>query len=263
MPGARRARLPAPVVALAGLGVLFTVLPFIGLVTQVAWGTLLADLTAADTLEALRLSIVTSIAATGLVLLLGVPLAWLQARFDFPGRAVVRGLTTLPLVLPPVVAGVALLAVFGRQAPLGGWLFDTFGARIAFSTFGVVIAEAFVSMPILVLAVEAGIRGVDPRFEAAARSLGAGPWRVLTRVTLPVAAPSIVAGAVLSWARALGEFGATVTFAGNFPGRTQTLPLAVYVALESHPEGAVTMSLLLVAISVVVLVGLRRRWLVM
>ena len=162
-----------------------------------------------------------------LALLLGVPLAWVQARVEFPGRSLLRALTTLPMVLPPVVGGVALLLAFGREGLLGRYLFDAFGIRLPFTTAGVILAEAFVAMPFLVITVEAGLRSMNRRLEEAARTLGAGRWRVLTRVTLPLVAPSIFSGALLSWSRALGEFGATITFAGNFPGRTQTLPLAV------------------------------------
>ena len=196
-----------------------------------------------------------------LALLLGVPLAWVQARVEFPGRSLLRALTTLPMVLPPVVGGVALLLAFGREGLLGRYLFDAFGIRLPFTTAGVILAEAFVAMPFLVITVEAGLRSMNRRLEEAARTLGAGRWRVLTRVTLPLVAPSIFSGALLSWSRALGEFGATITFAGNFPGRTQTLPLAVYLLLETRPEAAVMLSLVLVAISLAVLVGLRDRYL--
>ena len=165
--------------------------------------------------------------------MLGVPLAWLLARVEFPGRRLVRALVTVPLVLPPVVGGVALLLVFGRRGLVGGWLDSTFGITLPFTTTGVVLAEAFVAMPFLVIAVEGALRGADTRYEEAAATLGAGRWTTFTHVTLPLVAPGVAAGAVLCWARALGEFGATITFAGNFPGRTQTMPLAVYLALET------------------------------
>ncbi len=212
-------------------------------------------------MEALRLSLVTATAATAVCLLLGVPLAWLLARADLPGRTLVRALVTLPLVLPPVVGGVALLLVLGRNGLVGRWLDSAFGLTLPFTTAGVVVAEAFVAMPFLVISVEGALRAADARYEEAAATLGAGRWTTFRRVTLPLVAPGVAAGAVLSWARALGEFGATITFAGNFPGTTQTMPLAVYLALETDPEAAVVLSLVLLAVSVLVLAGLRERWL--
>ncbi len=191
---------------------------------------------------------------------LGVPLAWLLARTEFPGRGFVRALVTVPLVLPPVVGGVALLLVFGRRGLLGAWLDSTFGITLPFTTTGVVLAEAFVAMPFLVIAVEGALRAAEARFEEAAATLGAGRWTVFRRVTLPLIAPGVAAGAVLCWARALGEFGATITFAGNFPGRTQTMPLAVYLALEQDLPSAIVLSLILLAVSVTVLAFLRDRW---
>jgi molybdate transport system permease protein len=206
------------------------------------------------------LSLVSATAATLLCLLFGVPLAWSLARVSFPGRRVVRALVTVPLVLPPVVGGVALLLVFGRRGLAGQWLQAAFGISLPFTTAGVVVAEAFVAMPFLVISVEGALRAADPRFEEAAATLGASRWTVFRRVTLPMIAPGIVAGAVLCWARALGEFGATITFAGNFPGRTQTMPLAVYLALETDPEAAIVLSLVLLAVSVTILASLRDKW---
>ncbi|GAA0924422.1 ABC transporter permease [Nonomuraea longicatena] len=211
-------------------------------------------------LEALRLSLVTATVATVICLLLGVPLAWLLARTDFPGRRVVRALVTVPLVLPPVVGGVALLLVLGRRGIVGQWLDSAFGITLPFTTAGVVVAEAFVAMPFLVISVEGALRAADRRYEEAAATLGASRWTVFRRVTLPLIAPGVVAGAVLCWARALGEFGATITFAGNFPGQTQTMPLAVYLALETEPEAAIVLSLVLLAVSVIILASLRDRW---
>jgi molybdate transport system permease protein len=227
----------------------------------VSWQTALSDLVTADSLSALRLSMLVSIAATVLGLVLGVPLAWIYARVAFPGRNVVRALTTLPMVLPPVVGGVALLVAFGRRGLVGEWLDAGFGLRIPFTTAATVMAATFVSMPFLVLTVEAGIRSVDRRYEEAARTLGASQWRIFRQVTLPLIAPSLFAGAVLCWARALGEFGATITFAGNLPGVTQTLPLAVYIAMETRPETAIVLSLVLLLVSLGVLVALRDRYL--
>jgi molybdate transport system permease protein len=245
--------------ALVGLG--FLVLPLAGLLIRAPWTTLPQRLTAPGVSAALRLSLVTATGAAALCLLFGVPLAWLLARTTFPGRGFVRALVTVPLVLPPVVGGVALLLVFGRRGLLGGWLDTTLGISLPFTTAGVVLAEAFVAMPFLVISVEGALRGADARYEEAAATLGAGRWTAFRRVTLPLIGPGIAAGGVLCWARALGEFGATITFAGNFPGRTQTMPLAVYLALEQDLEAAIVLSLVLLTGSVIVLVCLRDRWL--
>ena len=257
----RRERVPAVIAVLAGVGALFFVLPLAGLVVRTPWGDAVTELTAPETLEALRLSLVASLSATALALLMGVPLAWVYARIEFPGRNLLRALTTLPMVLPPVVGGIALLLAFGRRGLVGGWLDSTFGITLPFTTAGAVMAETFVAMPFLVLTVEAGLRSMDRRYEDAARTLGAGRWTVFSRVTMPLIAPSLMAGAVLCWARALGEFGATIAFAGNFPGVTQTMPLAVYLLLETNPEASFVLSLVLLCVSVGVLVALRHRWL--
>jgi molybdate transport system permease protein len=214
-----------------------------------------------EALQALRLSLVTSLCATAVALVLGVPLAWVQARVAYRGRGLVRALTLLPMVLPPVVGGTALLLALGRRGLVGTPL-DHVGVHLPFSTAGAVLAEAFVAMPFLVLTVEAGLRSSDHRLEDAARTLGASRATVFRRVTLPLIRPTLVAGAVLCWARALGEFGATITFAGNLPGRTQTLPLFVYVNLEGGgPDAAIVLSLVLLVVSLAVLVALRDRWL--
>nr|MDT0662985.1 ABC transporter permease [Micromonospora sp. DSM 115978] len=254
-------RPPVALLVPAGLGLAFLVLPLAGLLVRAPWTGLPQRLTEPGVLTALRLSLQTATIATGLCLVLGVPLAWLLARVAFPGRRLVRALVTVPLVLPPVVGGVALLLVFGRRGIVGSWLDTTFGLTLPFTTTGVVLAEAFVAMPFLVIAVEGALRGADTRYEEAAATLGAGRWTTFTHVTLPLVAPGIAAGAVLCWARALGEFGATITFAGNFPGRTQTMPLAVYLALETDLEAAIVLSLVLLTVSVAILVGLRDRWL--
>jgi molybdate transport system permease protein len=257
----RRQRVPIVVMALATLGVAFFVLPLLGLVLRAPWRDALKILAEPDTLEALKLSLVASLSATGIALVLGVPMAWIYARVEFPGRALLRALTTLPMVLPPVVGGIALLLAFGRRGLLGSWLDTTLGVRLPFTTAGVIMAETFVAMPFLILTVEAGLRSMDRRYEEAARTLGASRWRVFAQVTLPLIAPSLAAGAVLCWARALGEFGATITFAGNFPGITQTMPLAVYLLLGSNQEASYILSLVLLVISLGVLIGLRDRWL--
>jgi molybdate transport system permease protein len=253
-------RLPWMLVVPGVLGLVFLVLPLGGLLVRAPWPTLLVRLAEPQVLEALRLSLVTATLATAFCLLLGVPLAWLLARARFPGRRVVRALVTVPLVLPPVVGGVALLLVLGRRGLVGQWLDATFGLTLPFTSAGVVVAEAFVAMPFLVISVEGALRAADQRFEEAAATLGASRWTVFRRVTLPMVAPGVVAGGVLCWARALGEFGATITFAGNFPGRTQTMPLAVYLALETEPEAAIVLSLVLLAVSVIILASLRDRW---
>ena len=259
MPVRNPERLPFLALLLAAVGALLFGLPLVGLLARAPWTHLPDELLAPDVLVAMRLSLVCSLSATLLSLVLGLPLAWVQARLVFPGRTLLRGLTLLPIVLPPVVGGVALLAAFGRRGLLGQWL-DAVGVRLPFTTPGAVLAEAFVAMPFFVLTVEGALRSVDHRLEDAARTLGADAWRVFWSVTLPLVRPSLLAGAVLAWARALGEFGATITFAGNFPGRTQTLPLAVYVLLESRPDAGLALSLVLVGVSLAVLVALRARW---
>jgi molybdate transport system permease protein len=252
---------PWPVLVLAAIAAAFFVLPLLGLAIRAPWGSALRELRAPEVTSALRLSLACSLGATAAATLLGMPLAWLLARVEFPGRSLLRGVVTVPVVLPPVVGGVALLLAFGRRGLVGAWLERVCGITLPFTIQGAILAETFVAMPFFVLTMEAGLRAVDTRLEDAARTLGATRWTVFRRVTLPLLAPSLVAGAVLCWARALGEFGATITFAGNFPGRTQTLPLAVYAALESRPETGYLLSLLLLVVSLAVLVGLRRRWL--
>ncbi|MEU8510109.1 ABC transporter permease [Kitasatospora sp. NPDC048722] len=253
-------RVPVTLLLPALLGLVFLVLPLLGLLVRAPWSALSEKLTSTAVWDALRLSLICATLATAVSLVLGVPLAWLLARTELPGRRVIRALVTLPLVLPPVVGGVALLLVLGRRGIVGSWLDSAFGITLPFTTTGVVIAEAFVAMPFLVISVEGALRAADPRYEEAAATLGASRLTAFRRVTLPLIAPGIAAGAVLAWARALGEFGATITFAGNFPGKTQTMPLAVYLAMESDPEAAIALSLVLLAVSVAVLVGLRDRW---
>ena len=242
------------------LALAFVVLPLVGLVVKAPWSHAWSDLTTSSVGTALRLSLVCSLGAMVLSAGLGVPLAWVLARVSFPGRTLVRALTMLPMVLPPVVGGVALLLAFGRAGLVGQWIYRASGFSLPFTTAGAVMAEAFVAMPFLVLTVEAGLRSADRRLEDAAATLGASRWTTFRRVTVPLVAPSLFAGLALAWARALGEFGATITFAGNFPGTTQTVPLAVYVALETQPDIAIILSLLLLAVSILVLVLLRDRW---
>jgi molybdate transport system permease protein len=249
-------------VLLAAVAALFFVLPLAGLVAQTPWRSAPGILSDSQVQQALRLSLVCSLASTALAAVLGVPLAWMLARLRFPGQSLLRGLTTLPMVLPPVVGGVALLLAFGRRGLVGAPVAGVTGFSLPFTTPGVIVAESFVAMPFLVITVEAGLRSMDIRFEEAARTLGAGRWTVFRRVTLPLIGPSVAAGAVLAWSRALGEFGATITFAGNFPGTTQTAPLAIYINLEGQQvPSAIVLSLVLVVVSLAVLVSLRGRYL--
>jgi molybdate transport system permease protein len=246
-------RPPISLAAAAAIGVAFLVLPLVGLLARAPWSHLPSLVTTPAARTALRLSLECSFGALALALVTGVPLAWLLARRDFPGKSVVRALVTVPLVLPPVVGGVALLFAFGRRGILP--------LHLAFTTWGAIAAETFVAMPFLVLAVEGAIAALDERYEDVASTLGAGPLSTFRRVTLPLVGPGVAAGAALAWARALGEFGATITFAGNLPGTTQTLPLYIYVQLESgQPDAAVAASVLMLAVSILVLVALRGRW---
>ncbi|WNO73063.1 MULTISPECIES: ABC transporter permease [unclassified Streptomyces] len=257
LPGTRT---PFALVLPALLAVVFLLLPLVGILVRTQWSELGSHLTSPGTTQALRLSLLVSFCALGLSLLLGVPLAWLLARVPLRGKALVRSLVLLPMVLPPTVGGVALLLAFGRRGLLGPWLEDTFGITLPFHTSGAVLAATFVAMPFLVISLEGALGGLRPRYEETAASLGASPIRVFFTVTMPMVAPGLLAGAALTWARALGEFGATITFAGNLPGTTQTLPLQVYLLLQDDPEAATSVSLLLLAIAMAVLVALRGRW---
>lgn len=245
---------------LAVLGMFFLVVPLIGIVIEVPWSRFSGLLTSQEVLQPLKLSLVTASIATGLCLVFGVPLAWLLARGSVPGSRVIRSLLTVPLTLPPVVGGVALLMVFGRDGLLGQYAREWFGISLPFTTAAVVVAQAFVAMPFLVMAVDGALRTADSRYEEAAVTLGASRWYLFRRVTLPMVAPGVAAGAVLCWARALGEFGATITFAGNFPGITQTMPLSIYLAFETDPEIALVLSFVLLTVAVIVLASLRSRW---
>jgi NifC-like ABC-type porter len=253
-------RAPIALAIPALLAIAFLLLPLLGIITRTSWSDLGSHLTSPETTQALKLSLIVSAWALGLSLVLGVPLAWLLARVDFPGKAFVRSLVLLPMVLPPTVGGVALLLAFGRRGLLGPWLEDTFGLTLPFHTSGAVLAATFVAMPFLIISLEGALGGLRPRYEETAASLGASPVRVFFTVTLPMVAPGLAAGAALTWARALGEFGATITFAGNLPGTTQTLPLQVYLLLQASPEAATSVSLLLLVIAMVVLIALRGRW---
>ena len=254
-----RSRTPLPLWILAVVGGVFVALPLVALVIRAPWGDVAAALSGAGAGTALRLSIVVSLVATGLSLLLGVPIAWVLARARLPGRSVVRAIIVLPVVLPPVVGGVGLLAALGRGGVIGRWLYEGLGVQLTFTVWGAIVATTFVSMPLVVLATESGLRSIDGRYERAAAALGASPRYSIRRVVLPMLGPQLAAGAVLAWARALGEFGATITFAGNLAGRTQTLPLSVYEARVTDPGGAIFLSLVLVVLSVGVLVAMGGR----
>lgn len=258
--GARRERPPAVLLVLAGLGSLLFFLPLVGLLGRVPWSDFIDLLGDEIVTEALRISLVTSLTAAALATVLGVPLAWVLSRVDFRGSSLVRAVVTLPMVLPPVVGGAALLFALGRRGVVGEWIDGATGFVFPFTIWGVILANTFVAMPFLVITVEGALNSVDRRHERAAASLGASQLTVFRRVTLPMIAPSLKAGVVLAWARAFGEFGATVTFAGNLEGRTQTLPLAIFVSLDADRDAAIVMSVLMVAVSVVVLVALRGRW---
>ena len=252
------AHLPRWVYLPAGLGAVFVVLPLVAMTTRVRWGQFWLLITSESSLAALRLSLLTSTVSTATCVLVGVPLALVLARTSFPGQRLVRSLLLLPLVLPPVVGGIALLYTFGRRGLLGRSL-EILGVQIAFSTAAVVLAQVFVALPFLVVSLEGALRTLGSRYEAVAATLGAAPSTVLWRVTLPVVLPGLASGAVLSFARSLGEFGATLTFAGSLQGVTRTLPLEIYLQRESDPDAAVALSLVLVVIAVAVIVGTQRR----
>jgi len=252
---------PWPLAVPAALAVLFLLVPLGAMLLRTPWTSLARILYEGTVLEALRLSLLCATAATAVSFVVGVPLAWVLARARFRGLSLLRALVTLPLVLPPVVGGVALLLAFGRLGVVGRYLDLWFGFTLPFTTLGVIVAEAFVAMPFLVVTVEGAFRSLDRGYEEAAATLGASRFTTFRRVTLALVGPSLVAGSVLCWARALGEFGATITFAGNFPGRTQTMPLAVYLAMETDPDAALALSLVLLLVSVAVLALLRDRWL--
>ena len=252
---------PAPLLAPALIAVAFLLLPLAALLIRAPWEHMAAALSGTDATQALILSLWTASVATGVSLVIGVPLAWVLARTTFPGQRLLRALVTLPLVLPPVVGGVALLLAFSRVGLVGRYLDDWFGLTIPFTPLAVILAETFVAMPFLIITVEGALRSADQGYEEAAATLGAKRMTVFRRVTVPLIAPSLGAGAVLCWARALGEFGATITFAGSFPGQTETMPIAVYYALQTDPNAAIALSLVLLLVSVAVLVSLRDHWL--
>ncbi|HRA09852.1 MAG TPA: ABC transporter permease [Microbacteriaceae bacterium] len=251
---------PAAIVIPAALCLAVLILPLVALLTRASWSTFWVDITAPVALNALGLSLATASVATLLCTVLGLPLALLIVRARPRTAALLRTLVAVPLVLPPMVGGVALLYLVGRSSPFGAFLFERWHITIPFTPLAVVFAQVFVAMPFLVLAVEGALRTSGQGFAQTAATLGAGRWRVLWRITLPLAVPGIIAGVVLCFARALGEFGATALFAGNAPGVTQTMPLAIYSAFNGGVDGrepAVAMSLLLLVAAVLVLMLLR------
>jgi len=254
--GSRYPGLPGWVFVPAAVGALFVVLPLAAMLGTVQWSDFPSLIASESSVAALVLSLQTSTTSTVLCVILGVPMAMVLARSAFPGQQLLRSLTLLPLVLPPVVGGIALLYTFGRKGLIGESL-EVLGIQIAFSTTAVVMAQTFVALPFLVVSLEGALRTAGRRYESVAATLGARPTTVLRRVTVPLVLPALASGAVLSFARALGEFGATITFAGSLQGVTRTLPLEIYLQRETDPDAAVALSLVLVVIAVIV-VGLGR-----
>lgn len=254
----RALRAPAVVAAL------FLGLPLAAVVTRVPWGSLGEIVGREQTLEALGISLLTASIATLICLAFGVPLAWwldeMSRRNGGRRYRLLRSLVLVPLVLPPVVGGVALLTLLGRNGVLGGPVDDLTGYSLPFTTAAVVVAQVFVSLPFLVLAVEGALKSIDRSLDEVALDLGATPTQAFLLVILPIIRPAVISGAVLSFARALGEFGATITLAGNLPGVTQTMPTATYITMQTDPDAALTLSLLLLVVAMVILFALRDRW---
>jgi molybdate transport system permease protein len=260
---AERARTPLVLVPPAVIGAVFLILPALALVIRAPWSDLGAIYRKYQFWDALRISIVVSLEATAISLVIGTPLAWVLARRKFPGLAVLRAIVTLPLVLPPVVGGVAMFYALGRNGVLGRYLDRWWGITLPFTQFGIVLVQVFVAMPFLIVTLEGAFRGSDRGLEEAASTLGASRLRVFLRITLPLVVPSLIAGSVLCWARAIGEYGATSIFGGTQPGSTETMPTLVgkVFTITGDPEGAVALSLPLMAVAIVVLVALRDKWL--
>jgi molybdate transport system permease protein len=260
-PPRERSGIPPILLAPAALGLFFLIIPLVGLMIRAPWTQLPDELSKEIIRDALFRSIYTASMATVLAMFLGIPIAVVLAHGRFRGRGLVRALVTVPLVLPPVVGGVALFTALGRKGVIGEPIDDWTGYSLPFTVNAVIIAETFVAMPFLIIAVEGALRGADPRYAEASATLGATRWYTFRRVTLPQVMPGIAAGAVLCWARALGEFGATVTFAGSLEGRTMVMPSAVYRELEAgRSDTAIALSLVLMSISVLVLASLREHW---
>jgi molybdate transport system permease protein len=240
------------------LGAAFVLLPLAAMVSRVDWADFWNLITSPAALDALWLSLRTSATSTVACVLLGVPMAVVLARTDFRGQGVVRSLVLLPLVIPPVVSGIALLYTFGRRGLLGHTL-DVLGIQVAFTTAAVVMAQTFVALPFLVISLEGSLRTAGARYEAVAATLGAPPSTVFRRVTLPLVLPGLLSGAVLAFARSLGEFGATITFAGSLQGTTATLPIQIYLERVTDPDAAIALSLVLVVVAVLVIAPMSRR----
>lgn len=254
-------RAPLGLLVPASLGATILALPLLALLLGTDWNLLGEQIGSPAVRDALLLSVLTATAAMLICLLLGVPLAWMLARTTFPGQRLVRILVAVPLVLPPVVGGVALMSAFGRSGMLGSPVHDVTGWALPFTTPGVVLAHVFVALPFVVISVEGALRTASPTFDEAAVSLGASRWYTFRRITLPLALPGIGAGLVLGWARSMGEFGATITFAGNYPGTTQTMPTLIYQTMQTQPEAARGLGLIMLLASVGVLFLLRHKWL--
>jgi molybdate transport system permease protein len=254
-------RAPLALLVPAVLGVAVLVVPLGAMVLAADPNSLIDALGSEAAREALRLSVVTSTAAMVVAAVVGLPLGWLLARVEFPARRLVRALVVVPMVLPPVVAGIALRAAFGRSGLLGEPLLDATGFAFPYTTWGVVLAHVFVALPFVVISIEGSLRSAGQGYDAAAATLGAGRWTTFRRVTVPLALPGIAAALVLGWARSLGEFGATITFNGNYPGTTQTMPTLIYVTRQADQDAALSLSLVMLLVSIGVLVALRDHWL--
>jgi molybdate transport system permease protein len=246
--------LPAWIYLPAVIGALFVIVPLVAILLKIDWPNFIPLITSESSRAALVLSLKTAAASTAVCVLIGVPMALVLARARFPGKSVLRALLLLPLVLPPVVGGIALLYTFGRQGLLGHQL-ELLGIRIAFSTTAVVLAQSFVSLPFLVVSLEGALRTAGTNYENIAATLGGRPTTVLRTVTLPLVIPGLMSGAVLAFARSLGEFGATLTFAGSLQGVTRTLPLEIYLQRETDPDAAVALSLLLIVVAAVIVIA--------
>jgi molybdate transport system permease protein len=257
----RLGRPPLILLVPAILAAALLVVPLVSLVWQTPWSDFFSQLTSTSALQALWLTVLASVCTVVACVLFGTPLAWVLARVSFPGRSLLRALVLVPLVLPPVVAGVALITALGRTGLIGRWLYEGWGVTIPYTTPAVIISHTFVAMPFYVLSVEGALGSVGDRFDVVAATLGADRWTSFRRVTLPLVLPGVLAGSALAWARSLGEFGATITFAGNYPGTTQTMPSKIYTALQADPAVARTLSMILLVVSIGVLIGLRSRWL--
>jgi molybdate transport system permease protein len=252
--GLTQVGLPVWVYLPAAVGGLFVITPLLAILLRIDWANFIPLITSESSRAALALSLRTATASTAVCVLIGVPMALVLARARFRGQSVLRALVLLPLVLPPVVGGIALLYTFGRQGLLGHHL-DVLGIRIAFSTTAVVLAQSFVSLPFLVVSLEGALRSAGTGYEQIAATLGATPTTVLRTVTLPLVLPGLMSGAVLAFARSLGEFGATLTFAGSLQGVTRTLPLEIYLQRETDADAAVALSLLLIVVAAAIVIA--------